>query len=56
MKFDKYLVAFKKDLKDERKMDTLMEIDPKYLLEGHEWDCSQKLQSYFNTIKCRFHT
>ena len=24
-------------------------------MEGHEWDCSQKLQSHFDTIKCRFH-
>ena len=55
MKFGKYLAAFKKDLKGEKKMGTLMEVDPKYLLEGFEWDCSQKLQSQFDTIKCRFH-
>ena len=43
MKFGKYLAAFKKDLKDEKKMGTLMEIDPKYLLEGHEWETTIKL-------------
>ena len=55
MKFSGYLAAFKKDLKDEKKMGTLMEVDSKYLLEGHKWECSQDLQSNYDTLKCRFY-
>ena len=48
MTFREYLAAFKKDLKDEMKLGTFMEVDSLYLLEGHEWDCSQKLQSIYD--------
>ena len=54
-KFDRYLSSCKKDLRNENKMGTLMEIDPRYKLQGHEWDCSQKLPSRFGTIKSRFY-
>ena len=36
IKLNKYLQAFTRDLKNERKMGTLMEVDPNYLIDGKE--------------------
>ena len=54
-RFERYLSAFKEDLKDENKMGTLMKVDPSYKLRWYEWYCSQKLPSQFGTIRCRFY-
>ena len=53
--FEKYLSAFKEDLADKNKMGTIMDEDSRYKLRGYEWDCSQKLPSQFDSIRCRFH-
>ena len=55
MKFNEYLQAFKRDLKDEKKMGTLMDMKPRFLLEGNEWDCTQDMRNNYETLKCKFY-
>ena len=55
MKFNEYLQAFKTDLKDERKMGTLMDMNPKFLLEGNDRDCTQDMRNTFETLRCKFY-
>ena len=55
IKFNKYLQACKRDLKNEKKMGTLMEVDPNYLIDGKEWDCTQDMKDGYGTLKCRFY-
>ena len=50
MKFNEYLQAFKTDLKDERKMGTLMDMNPKFLLEGNDRDCTQDMRNHLETL------
>ena len=55
MKFNKYLQAFKTDLKDEKKMGTLMDMNPRFLLEGTEKDCTQDMRNNYETLQCKFY-
>ena len=55
MKFNEYLQAFKADLKDEKKMGTLMDMNPRFLLEGTERDCTQDMRNNCETLKCKFY-
>ena len=55
MKFNEYLQAFKTDLKDERKMGTLMDMNPKFLLEGTDRDCTQDMRNNYETLPCKFY-
>ena len=55
MKFNEYLQAFTADLKDEKKMGTLMDMNPRFLLEGTERDCTQDLRNNYETLKCKFY-
>ena len=55
MKFNEYLQAFKTDLKDERKMGTLMDMNPRFLLEGTDRDCTQDMRNNYETLQCKFY-
>ena len=55
IKFNEYLQAFKTDLKDERKMGTLMDMNPRFLLEGTNRDCTQDMQNNYETLQCKFY-
>ena len=55
MKFNEYLQAFKTDLKDEKKMGTLMDMNPRFLLEGTERDCTQDMRNNYETLQCKFY-
>ena len=55
IKFNKYLQAFKRDLKNEKKMGTLMDVNPNYLIDGKEWGCTQDMKDGYETVKCKFY-
>ena len=55
MKFNEYLHAFKVDLKDEKKMGMLMDMNPRFLLEGTERDCTQDLRNNYETLQCKLY-
>ena len=38
-----------------RKMGTLMDMDPKFLLEGNDRDCTQDMRNTFETLRCKFY-
>ena len=54
MKFHDFHQAFKTDLKEEKKMGTLMDMNPRFLLEGNERDCTQNMRDNYQTLKCKF--
>ena len=44
-----------KPLKDERKMGTLMDMNPRFLLEGTDRDCTQDMRNNYGTLQCKFY-
>ena len=55
MKFNEYLQAFKTDLKDERKMGTQMDMNPRFLLKSTDRGCTQDMTNNYETLQCKFY-